>query len=149
MRYLESYKNLILRIGVSFYFLYYATGLLFINKTSTLIEMLKIKNETTVIIIGTIALITGIMIFIGWFTKYFCYAGVIFILIVLLSGVITQDFNLLVWKEIPILAATIYLAETGCTQHGLDGILWTTNCKINKASYYRFPIVLYINNRQF
>lgn len=120
MRYIGEYKNLILRLGISFYFIYYSIKLLFINKTSTIAEMIKLQSEAFIIILGIISLIIGLMILIGWFTKYLSYVGIIFILLIILSGLITNN---LIWKEIPILAATIYLAEVGCTQYGLDEVL--------------------------
>lgn len=117
---MTSWPEFIMRIGLGIVFLNSGVGKLFLNVRPPVDKIITfLPADTSLLLLGLIELVIGILFVLGLFTKFTGRVSALFLLIIILSGLYLNMYSVIL-KDIVLLAAAWHLSKIKTTKYALD-----------------------------
>lgn len=115
-----NWSALIMRLGLGIVFLNSGIGKLFLNVKAPVDKIITfLPADTTLLILGFVEFIIGILFILGLFTKFTGKAAAVLLLIIILSGIYLKLYQVII-KDVVLFSAAWHLAKTGSKEFALD-----------------------------
>tara|TARA_Y100000031_G_C8086703_1_gene322234 strand:+ start:429 stop:782 length:354 start_codon:yes stop_codon:yes gene_type:complete len=114
-----------MRITLGLVFFYAAIGKLFMGKMPPVHKVLGfLPAETAVSLLAIVELVVGLLLIFGLVTRVAGWASAALFAVFILAGLGLGLFNqAMLFKDLPLLAMSLYFAFNGCSGFGLDCLI--------------------------
>lgn len=122
MLFARKLGNFLIRLTLGLVFLWAGIGKLFLNARPPIDQIITfIPLNTSLLILGIIEVIIGLLLVIGLFTRIAAWASAVLLLLFVIGGIVLGLFiDAFLLKDIALLAVALELAWTGSRMWGLD-----------------------------